>query len=109
MQAAMMGNIEAFYSALGRLIRLHRLRLDLTQERLGQLAGLSRTSITNIENGRQHILTHQMFIFANVLKVPPEALLPGGDSPVSQSDLAAKLPAGTEEDIAKWVENIIRE
>ena len=40
--------------AFGKLVRLHREgRPDLTQEKLGRLVGLSRTSITNIEQGRQ--------------------------------------------------------
>lgn len=39
--------------------------------------GLSRTSITNIERGRQPIQLHTLYKIADVLGVEPTALLPG--------------------------------
>jgi transcriptional regulator with XRE-family HTH domain len=39
--------------------------------------GLSRTSITNIERGRQPIQLHTLYKIAEVLGVEPTALLPG--------------------------------
>jgi len=38
--------------------------------------GLSRTSITNIERGRQPIQLHTLYKIADVLGVEPTALLP---------------------------------
>jgi DNA-binding XRE family transcriptional regulator len=71
-------NLDALYRAFGNLVRLGReLRPDpLSQEKLGRLVGLSRTSIVNIEKGRHHIALHQLLAFARALKVRPEALLP---------------------------------
>ena|SRR5712664_1587999 len=64
------------YKDFGRLVRDHRRRLKITQEQLAEQIGLSRTSITNIEQGRQKVLLHQMFALAESLKIRPEALLP---------------------------------
>jgi transcriptional regulator with XRE-family HTH domain len=69
-------DLDALYRAFGDLVRLGRERLDLSQEKLGRLVGLSRTSITNIEKGRHHLVIHQLLAFARALKLPPEALLP---------------------------------
>jgi transcriptional regulator with XRE-family HTH domain len=71
-------DLDALYRAFGNLVRLSReQRPDpLSQEKLGGLVGLSRTSITNIEKGRHHIALHQLLAFARALKVRPEALLP---------------------------------
>jgi transcriptional regulator with XRE-family HTH domain len=71
-------DVDALYRAFGKLVRLRRKqrRKPLSQERLGHLVGLSRTSIVNIEKGRHHLVIHQLLAFARALKVPPEALLP---------------------------------
>jgi transcriptional regulator with XRE-family HTH domain len=71
-------DLDALYRAFGNLVRLSReqRRDPLSQEKLGGLVGLSRTSITNIEKGRHHLVVHQLLAFARALNVPPEALLP---------------------------------
>jgi transcriptional regulator with XRE-family HTH domain len=102
--------LDQLYKEFGELVRLHRERQEkLTQEKLGQLVGLSRTSITNIEKGRQHVALHQLLDLADALKVQPEALIPRRDKGVTSSWLAEKLPPGTEKDIAEWAENLSRE
>jgi DNA-binding XRE family transcriptional regulator len=70
--------IGALYRAFGTLVRLRREQRPnpLSQEKLGRLVGLSRTSITNIEKGRHHIVLHQLLAFARALEVRPETLLP---------------------------------
>jgi len=101
---------DPLYKTFGELVRLHRERQEgLTQEKLGHLVGLSRTSITNIEQGRQHVALHQVFDLADALKVQPEALLPRRGQGVTASWLAAKLPPGTEKEIAAWAEKLSRE
>ena len=71
-------DLDALYRAFGNLVRRRRKRLPkpLSQEKLGRLVGLSRTSIVNVEKGRHHLVIHQLLAFARALKVPPEALLP---------------------------------
>ena len=77
----------------------------MTQDRLGTLVGLSRTSITNIEKGRQHVSLHQLYRIADVLGVTPDMLLPPTPRP-GVSQLAQKLPPDTEPEIAKWADTL---
>ena len=72
--------LELLYKDFGRLVREHRRRLRLTQTQLGERVGLSRTSITNIEQGRQKVLLHQVFLLAESLGATPEILLPRSSS-----------------------------
>lgn len=67
---------DKFYVELGRRIRSARLHYNLTQEQLADLVSLSRTSITNIEKGKQKILTHTLVDLAEKLKVPIDKLIP---------------------------------
>lgn len=104
------GDLNPLYRAFGKLVRLHReRRTDMTQEKLGRLVGLSRTSITNIEKGRQHVALHQLFALAEALKVRPEALLPAPGKIIVSSWVAEKLPPGTEKEITDWAEKLVGE
>ena len=78
----------------------------MTQDRLGRLVGLSRTSITNIEKGRQHVSLHQILRIADALEVEPEFLLPSQPK-AGTSELAQQLPPGTEPEITKWADSLI--
>jgi transcriptional regulator with XRE-family HTH domain len=62
----------------GRLVRAARNREGLTQSQVAERVGLSRTSVTNIEKGRQTVLLHQIFLFASALGMAPQDLLPMG-------------------------------
>ncbi|HZD70561.1 MAG TPA: helix-turn-helix transcriptional regulator [Actinomycetes bacterium] len=73
-----MGYMEDFYPEFGRRVRLARRRGHLSQEELGRLTGMNRTSITNIEAGRQRVPLHILITFATALHVEPTELLPGG-------------------------------
>ena len=73
-----MENHQAFYEEVGRRIRDARKRRKppLTQEALGELVSLTRTSITNVEKGRQKFLLHTLADIATALQVQPASLLP---------------------------------
>jgi len=93
---------DPLYEAFGKLVHQHRKRVDrMTQDRLGALVGLSRTSITNIEKGRQHVSLHQLYRIADALGVTPDLLLPVPPKP-GTSKLAQKLPPGTDPEITQW-------
>ena len=95
------------YEAFGRLVAMHRKRIHgLTQAKLGNAVGLSRTSITNIEKGRQHVLLHHLFALARALKVSPHALLPALDNSEEVSWLAGKMPPGTEPELRQWAASL---
>lgn len=51
--------------------------MEMTQEELGRQVGLTRTSITNIERGRQRVQVHTLYAIAGALRVQPAELLPG--------------------------------
>ena len=73
-----MGNMdkEVIYGALGENIRRARADVAMRQAELAKRVGLSRTSITNVELGRQGLAIHQLFQFADALGVEPGELLP---------------------------------
>lgn len=75
-----MHNQNAFYAEVGSKIRKARESLGITQEALASLVSLSRTSVTNIEKGRQNFLLHTFVDIAVALKVPPADLLPENNS-----------------------------
>src|SRR5579871_3366378 len=66
----------AFYQQLGANVRARRKKLGLSQDALAQLVGLTRTSLTNIENGRQHPPLHTFCEIVEQLKVDASNLLP---------------------------------
>jgi transcriptional regulator with XRE-family HTH domain len=71
-------NQRQFYAEVGRRIRAARKARSLTQEALASGVSLTRTSITNIEQGRQKFPLHMLAELATALHVPPAALLPAG-------------------------------
>lgn len=48
----------------------------MTQEALASKISLSRTSVINIEKGRQQLLVHTLADIARALKVAPAELIP---------------------------------
>lgn len=73
-----MDDHQALYEEVGRRIREARKRREppLTQEALGEMVSLTRTSITNVEKGRQKFLLHTLVDIAAALQVEPASLLP---------------------------------
>ena len=71
---------RGMYQILGAKIRRQREKKGLTQEALGRQVGLSRTSITNVEQGRQTLLLHQFIEIAHALDMQPSALMPAAKS-----------------------------
>lgn len=56
--------------AFGKAIAKRREELEMTQEDLAGLVGISRASIANIEKGRQNVLLHHVYGLAEALKMP---------------------------------------
>lgn len=71
--------IELIYKEFGKLIKKSRRAANLTQAGLAKRVGLSRTSITNIEKGRQHINLHMLYVLSDSIGVRPSDLLPDKD------------------------------
>lgn len=67
---------EKFYQMLGGLIKNARTQAGLKQEAFASYLNLSRTSIVNIEKGRQHPPIHLLWVIAKVLDIDATSLLP---------------------------------
>jgi transcriptional regulator with XRE-family HTH domain len=89
-----------FYRQLGENIRKTRRSLKLSQDELARAVGLTRTSLTNIENGRQHPPLHTFCDLVEQLKVGASALLPNRVASAQAVDveaLASQQVRGKEE------------
>lgn len=60
--------------AFGRAVRIHRKRLDLSQEKLAELANLDRTYIGGIERGERNVGVVNVYRVARALRVRPSEL-----------------------------------
>jgi len=67
---------RSFYTALGQRIAEARQRQRMTQEALASDISLTRTSVVNIERGKQQLLLHTLVQIARALKVSPTDLIP---------------------------------
>lgn len=79
-------DIDPFYKQIGVTLRRAREALGMTQGELAQLVGLSRTSLTNIELGRQRILVDQLVELATALHISVVSLIPERDTETLQND-----------------------
>lgn len=75
----------------GKRIQLARTQADLTQEQLGDLVSLTRSSIANIESGRQANTAEQVLLFAHHLGCDPRWLLTGWET--NRPLVGRELPA----------------
>jgi len=66
---------EAFYVGLGALVREARLKRKMSQEQLGDAVKLSRTSINNVEKGRQKLLLDAFCKVAIAVGEEPQSFL----------------------------------
>ncbi|MPZ67876.1 MAG: helix-turn-helix domain-containing protein [Pseudonocardiaceae bacterium] len=73
-------DVDRFYREFGQRLHDARTAAKISQENLGARIGLNRTSISNIEKGRQRLLVHQLPVLARVLGMAPDELLPVGPS-----------------------------
>lgn len=98
---------DRFNSELGRKIRAARESLKMTQEQLGNAVQLSRTSITNIELGRQRLLVDQLAGIASTLDRPLSDLIPAAT--LLQPDTDAESALGSEmPTVKKYIEAVKR-
>lgn len=79
---------DNLYRLVGERFRRLRDEAGLTQEDLAKKVGLKRTSITNVERGRQRLPLHQMLMIADQLGAELRDVVP------ARSELAegAKVP-----------------
>ena len=98
---------EAFYVELGRRIASSRKEKKFTQSRLADLVGLSRTSITNIELGRQQVAVHLLVDLAIQLDVSLGELVPHSAKAVRHPRSDLQMPSSLDEHQRDWVARVI--
>jgi len=100
-----------FDRALGARIRQAREKAGVKQDQLGRAVDLSRTSITNIEQGRQGVQAYLLARIAHVLGWSVGDLFPSGASARSIPDrvreLAPSKRAGPDKVVA-WMERVMK-
>jgi transcriptional regulator with XRE-family HTH domain len=69
--------MQPVYLLFGARIQHVREILGMTQEELAKKVGLTRTSVANIEGGKQRVLLHDVDIFAKALGLNPKNILRG--------------------------------
>jgi len=67
--------MELDYKAIGKRIKIARIRADLTQERLAERVELSTTHLSNIETGTTRVSLQSIVGLANALDVTVDDLL----------------------------------
>jgi transcriptional regulator with XRE-family HTH domain len=77
-------SVDGLYREFGRRFRQVRKEANLTQEQIAERVGLTRTSVTNIERGRQHIGLHQLYLLAAAVGRQPAELLPDHDGGIDE-------------------------
>lgn len=67
--------MELDYKAIGKRIKIARIKADLTQERLAELIEISPTHLSNIETGSTRVSLNTIISIANALAVTSDDLL----------------------------------
>lgn len=70
-----MVNIEINYNAIGARIRAQRKKMNMTQEKLAEAAGLAPNHISNIETGSTKLSLPALLQIAVILKTDVNSLL----------------------------------
>lgn len=96
------------YYRVGGRIRKARMAAGLTQAALANIVSLSRTSITNIEKGRQPIQLHTLFSIASALKMKVSDLLPENEI-INDVKVKPKIPDHLDQQEKAWIETLVSE
>jgi transcriptional regulator with XRE-family HTH domain len=100
-------SIRHFYAAVGQKISQIRQGKEITQEALAAEISVTRTSIVNIERGKQQILLHTLIRIAKALNVDPHELLPE-QVPTEQSVLEVINTLVPDPKGRSWMERVVK-
>ena len=88
--------MELDYKAIGKRIKIARIKADLTQEKLSEMVGVSPTHLSNIETGTTRVSLNAIISIANALHITSDDLL---------CDNVVKAKVQFEKDIALLLED----
>lgn len=91
--------VSPLYKAIGAAIKKARTELGLSQEDLAKMVHLTRTSITNLESGKQQVPLHTLYEIAAAIDRDVRVLLPA-EVP------APNTPAYGAEDVDRWANQL---
>lgn len=91
--------VSPLYKAIGAAVKKARTERGLSQEDLAKVARLTRTSITNLESGKQQVPLHSLYEIAAAIDRDVRDLLPVR-IPESVE------PAYSEEDVDRWANQL---
>ena len=64
-----MSDLKRFMRELGNLVHFHRHKAALTQVQLGDLAGVGKTTVYDIEKGKATVQINNLFAVLNALNI----------------------------------------
>lgn len=82
---------ELLYQRIGERIKEWRSEAKLTQGQLAEAVGVLRTSITNIEAGRQKAPLHVLYELCTVLGAEVTELLPSRADVVQTNEISIEI------------------
>ena len=100
--------MDELYKQFGAKFREARKYANLSQEAVGRLVGLSRTSITNIESGNQVVQLHLLFELARAVGVNPQSLLPDSESTANTKPISKQLLKGLKPQEQDWAQRVVQ-
>lgn len=99
------------YTIIGQRIRSFREQNEWTQDVLGEKVGLTRSSIANIESGKQKVPLGTIYLFAQILSIEIFEILPTLKEISNNSLVNLHLILDTEkytDEQLTWVSEIIK-
>src|SRR5256885_8000892 len=97
---------QRLYHLVGTRVRERREEVGLTQAELARLVSASRTTVSNLEVGRQHVPLHQLYSVARALDVQLPALLPD-PSELAELDGVQRSVGGVVKEVPARLERAI--
>ena len=91
---------------LGAMVRARREQEGMTQSQLAGRVGMTRTSITNIEKGRQKVQLDTLYDIAAALDTSPAELLPSAEK-VEASATVVRMPEDAKPEERDWALRVL--
>lgn len=82
---------SGLYKELGQRLREVRQERGFTQDQVAAAISLERTSITNIESGRQRLPLHTLYEYCSILGIAVSEVLPTSPAQLPKKQLLLKL------------------
>ena len=97
------GEIDEFYVLVGKNIAKQRKILGLNQEEFGNRLGLSRTSVVNIEKGRQKASLHLIYAMLVIFDIEISKIFPLISQMKTRESLDMKMEKSIKDDFLRKV------